>query len=52
MPGASPIGSASAASPNAVASPGGWHPTILYMVGLIIAEILVIGWMLRFVGSR
>jgi hypothetical protein len=50
MPGASPIGSAQAASPSQVQGPGGWHPTILYLFGLIIAEIVVIGWLLRFVG--
>jgi hypothetical protein len=53
MPGASPIGSAQAAAPNqGVKGPGGWHPTILYLLGLILAEIVVVGWLLRFVGGR
>jgi hypothetical protein len=51
MPGASPIGSAQAASPNQVKGPGGWHPTILYLAGLVVAEILVVGWLLRFMGG-
>lgn len=25
--------------------PGGWHPTVLYMLGLIIAEVLVVGFL-------
>jgi hypothetical protein len=53
MPGASPIGSAQAAAPNqGVKGPGGWHPTILYLLALILAEIVVVGWLLRFVGGR
>jgi hypothetical protein len=51
-PGASPIGSPQAASPNTgVQGPGGWHPTILYLIGLIVAETIVIGWLLAFVGK-
>ena len=53
MPGASPIGSSQAASPNTgVNAPGGWHPTILYLLVLIVAEIVVIGWLLRLTGGR
>jgi hypothetical protein len=54
MPGASPIGSAQAASPNqsAVQGPGGWHPTILYLLLLIVVEVAVIGWLLRLTGGR
>ena len=53
MPGASPIGSAQAASPNTgVNAPGGWHPTILYLLLLVVVEITVIGWLLRFTGGR
>lgn len=25
--------------------PGGWHPTVLYMLGLIILEVLIVGWL-------
>lgn len=52
MPGASPIGSAQAASPNSVQGPGGWHPTILYLLVLIVAEVVVVGWLLRLTGGR
>lgn len=27
------------------AGPGGWHPTVLYMLGLIVAEVLIVGWL-------
>lgn len=30
-----------------VNAPGGWHPTVLYMLGLIIAEILIVGILSR-----
>jgi hypothetical protein len=55
MPGASPIGSAQAAAPNqpgGVQGVGGWHPTILYLVLLIVVEVAVIGWLLRLTGGR
>jgi len=52
MPGASGIGAAQAASPNQVQGPGGWHPTILYLLGLILFEVVVIGWLLRLTGGR
>jgi len=54
QPGAAPIGSANAAAPNSsgVQGPGGWHPTILYLILLIVAEIIVIGWLLRLTGGR
>lgn len=29
------------------AGPGGWHPTILYMLGLIVAEVLIVGFLSR-----
>jgi hypothetical protein len=29
------------------AGPGGWHPTILYMLGLVIAEIVIVAWLSR-----
>lgn len=37
--------SAAAASPSS--GPGGWHPTILYMLALIIAEIIIVGFLSR-----
>ena len=27
--------------------PGGWHPTVLYMLALVIVEILVVGFLSR-----
>lgn len=27
--------------------PGGWHPTILYMVALVFAEIVIVGILSR-----
>ena len=26
------------------AGPGGWHPTVLYMIGLVAAEIALVAW--------
>ena len=23
---------------------GGWHPTVLYMIGLVVAEVLAVAW--------
>jgi len=52
MPGASPVGSPQAAAPKgAVQGPGGWHPTVIYLGVLIFAEIVVVGWLLRFMGG-
>ena len=44
-PGAAPVGGAA----GQVSAPGGWHPTILYLGALIVAEVIVIGFLLRFV---
>lgn len=46
-------GNSQAASPLAsgtsggVSAPGGWHPTILYLIVLLAAEILVVGFLSR-----
>jgi len=24
--------------------PGGWHPTVLYMIGLVVAEVALVAW--------
>jgi len=29
------------------AGPGGWHPDSLCMLGLVIAEIVAVGWLTR-----
>lgn len=36
-----------AAAGTAKAGPGGWHPTILYMLALIVIEVLVVGFLSR-----
>lgn len=36
-----------AAAAGAKAGPGGWHPTILYMLALIVVEVLVVGFLSR-----
>lgn len=30
-----------------VSAPGGWHPTVLYMLGLVMAEIVIVGFLSR-----
>lgn len=32
---------------DGLASPAGWHPTVLYMLGLIVAEIVIAGLLSR-----
>ena len=27
--------------------PGGWHPTIIYMLALVVAEVLIVGFLSR-----
>lgn len=40
-----PISSPSTAGPGAAA--GGWHPTVLYLIALIVLEIFVVGLLSR-----
>ena len=42
-----PIASASSAGPGSVSGPGGWHPTILYLIVLLVAEVFVVGLLSR-----
>lgn len=39
------------ASPNTTgpgtSGPGGWHPTILYLIALLAAEVMVVGFLSR-----
>lgn len=38
-------GMAPIASPSGGGSAvGGWHPTVLYMIGLVAAEIIAVAW--------
>lgn len=32
---------------SGLSGPGGWHPTILYMLGLTALEILLVAWLSR-----
>lgn len=32
---------------SAAAGPGGWHPTVLYMLALVVGEIVIAGWLSR-----
>jgi len=34
------------------AGPGGWHPTVLYMLGLVAAEIIAVGVLSRHLLRR
>lgn len=34
-------------SGGANAGPGGWHPTVLYMLGLVVAEIIAVALLSR-----
>jgi hypothetical protein len=34
------------------AGPGGWHPTILYMLGLVVAEMVLVAILSRHLLSR
>ena len=29
------------------AGPGGWHPTVLYMIGLVVAEIVAVAFIAK-----
>lgn len=39
--------SSSPAAAASVAAPGGWHPTVLYMLALVIGEVLIAGFLSR-----
>lgn len=38
-------GTAAGGRANAMTGPGGWQPTVLYMLGLVVAEIVVAAWL-------
>lgn len=40
-------GATSSGGRGQAAGPGGWHPTVLYMLGLVVAEVLIAGWLSR-----
>lgn len=35
-------------SGSGATGPGGWHPTILYMLGLVVAEIVAVAMLSRY----
>lgn len=37
----------SAGTGGGMSGPGGWHPTVLYMLALVIVEIVVVGILSR-----
>jgi hypothetical protein len=41
----SPLAGPQTGGPSA--GPGGWHPTILYLIALLVAEILIAGLLAR-----
>ena len=44
--GMNPIASPGGSS-AAKAGPGGWHPTVLYMIGLVVAEIVAVAFIAK-----
>ncbi len=42
-----PMTSPQASGAGGVTAPGGWHPTILYMLALVAAEIILVGFLTR-----
>jgi len=42
--GAGAGGMAPIASPSGGKTAGGWHPTVLYMLGLVVAEVIAVAW--------
>lgn len=46
-PAMAPVTSAQTSGPGSVSSPGGWHPTVMYMIGLTFLEIVVVAILSR-----
>lgn len=42
-----PVASAQSTGPGGVTGPGGWHPTVLYMIALLVAEVFLVGLLSR-----
>jgi len=42
-----PMASSNSPGPGGVSGLGGWHPTILYLIGLVIAEIFAVAILSR-----
>ena len=39
--------SAPSATGSGLSGPGGWHPTVLYMLALVALEIVLVAWLSR-----
>lgn len=42
-----PVASPQSPGPGGVAGVGGWHPTILYLLVLVVAEVFLVGLLSR-----
>jgi uncharacterized membrane protein YtjA (UPF0391 family) len=42
-----PMASSNSPGPGGVSGVGGWHPTILYLIGLLILEVFLVGLLTR-----
>lgn len=42
-----PVASPGSPGPGGVSGVGGWHPTILYLLALVVAEIFIVGLLSR-----
>jgi uncharacterized membrane protein YtjA (UPF0391 family) len=42
-----PMASSNSPGPGGVSGVGGWHPTILYLIGLLILEVFLVGILTR-----
>ena len=42
-----PVASPSSRGPSSVSGVGGWHPTVLYLLVLLVAEVFLVGLLSR-----
>jgi hypothetical protein len=42
-----PMAAVQSPSGGSVSAPGGWHPTVLYMIALVVLEIVIVGFLSR-----
>jgi hypothetical protein len=47
--GGAPMASTQSSGVQGTAGPGGWHPTVLYLAGLVVLEVLAAGFLIRLV---
>lgn len=46
-PSSTGVGPVSSPSTAGDSGPGGWHPTVLYMLGLVLIELIIVAWLSR-----